>query len=249
MTEYGLIGYPLVHSFSKRFFTEKFESEGIDAQYLNFEMPTVEHLVETIKAHPRLRGLNVTIPHKQNVLALLDDISPEAQEIGAVNVIVVRRQADGRPWLKGYNADVVGFMDSIRPLILEHHRKALVLGTGGASKAIGYGLKMLGLDYRLVSRSPRDRQTFGYQDLTPEVMEEYSVVVNCTPQGTFPHEETFPDIPYHLLTSRHLLYDLVYNPEKTVFLQRGEAQGATIKNGLEMLHRQALASWDFWNGE
>lgn len=246
MTEYGLIGFPLIHSFSKRFFTEKFEKEQTDAQYLNFEMETVDGLLDAIKSHPQLKGLNVTIPHKQNVIPLLDHISTEAKEIGAVNVIAISRNADGTPVLKGYNADVIGFERSIKPLLQPHHTKALVLGTGGASKAVCYGLKRLGLQTTLVSRTPKDGQ-LSYDQLTPEVMAQYTVVVNCSPVGTFPKSDTCPDIPYHLLTPRHLLYDLVYNPDKTLFLQKGEAQGAIIKNGLEMLHLQALASYEFWN--
>ncbi len=246
MTEYGLIGFPLIHSFSKKFFTEKFEKEQTDAQYLNFEMETVDGLLDAIKSHPQLKGLNVTIPHKQNVIPLLDHISTEAKEIGAVNVIAISRNADGTPVLKGYNADVIGFERSIKPLLQPHHTKALVLGTGGASKAVCYGLKRLGLQTTLVSRTPKDGQ-LSYDQLTPEVMAQYTVVVNCSPVGTFPKNDTCPDIPYHLLTPRHLLYDLVYNPDKTLFLQKGEAQGAIIKNGLEMLHLQALASYEFWN--
>lgn len=246
MTEYGLIGFPLIHSFSKKFFTEKFEKEQTDAQYLNFEMETVDGLLDAIKSHPQLKGLNVTIPHKQNVIPLLDHISTEAKEIGAVNVIAISRNADGTPVLKGYNADVIGFERSIKPLLQPHHTKALVLGTGGASKAVCYGLKRLGLQTTLVSRTPKDGQ-LSYNQLTPEVMAQYTVVVNCSPVGTFPKSDACPAIPYHLLTPRHLLYDLVYNPDKTLFLQKGEAQGAIIKNGLEMLHLQALASYEFWN--
>lgn len=246
MTEYGLIGFPLIHSFSKKFFTEKFEKESTNAQYLNFEIETVDGLMDIIKNHPQLKGLNVTIPHKQNVIPLLDSISTEAQEIGAVNVIAISRDDDGKPVLKGYNADVIGFERSIKPLLQPHHAKALVLGTGGASKAICYGLKRLGLQTTLVSRTPKDGQ-LSYDQLTPEVMAQYTVVVNCSPVGTFPKSDACPAIPYHLLTPRHLLYDLVYNPDKTLFLQKGEAQGAIIKNGLEMLHLQALASYEFWN--
>ena len=246
MTEYGLIGFPLVHSFSKQFFTEKFAKEHIDAQYLNFEIETVDNLINIIKEHPQLKGLNVTIPHKQHVMPLLNELSTEAQEIGAVNVIAIHRNDNGDITLKGYNADVIGFENSIRPLLKPHHTKALILGTGGASKAVDYGLRRLGLKTTFVSRTPREGM-LTYSQLDSEIMEQYTVVVNCTPLGTFPHQETFADIPYHLLGSQHLLYDLVYNPSKTMFLQKGEAQGATIKNGLEMLHLQALASWDFWN--
>lgn len=253
MTEYGLIGYPLGHSFSRQFFTEKFRNEGIDARYLNFEIPTVDGLKDIIREHPLLCGLNVTIPHKQAVMPLLDEISEEARQIGAVNVISIRRKAAGAGngcddviILKGYNADVIGFSDSIRPLLKPWHKKALVLGTGGASKAVVYGLKSLGVEPVNVSRTPKSGM-LGYSDLSEEVMREHTVIVNCTPLGTWPKTDVCPDIPYNLLTGRHLLYDLVYNPELTLFLKRGQEHGATIKNGLEMLHLQALASWRFWN--
>lgn len=253
MTEYGLIGYPLGHSFSRQFFTEKFRKEGIDARYLNFEIPTVDGLKDIIREHPLLCGLNVTIPHKQAVMPLLDEISEEARQIGAVNVISIRRKAAGAGnasddaiILKGYNADVIGFSDSIRPLLKPWHKKALVLGTGGASKAVVYGLKSLGVEPVNVSRTPKSGM-LGYSDLSEEVMREHTVIVNCTPLGTWPKTDACPDIPYNLLTDRHLLYDLVYNPELTLFLKRGQEHGATTKNGLEMLHLQALASWRFWN--
>lgn len=246
MTEYGLIGFPLVHSFSRQFFSEKFRAEGIDAQYLNFEIEDAASLMDIIRSHPQLRGLNVTIPHKQNVMPLLDKLSPEAREIGAVNVIAISRDTDGTTRLTGHNADVIGFSDSISPLLKPHHTHALILGTGGASKAIDYGLRRLGLQTTFVSRTPK-AGALTYEQLSADMMALYTVVVNCTPLGTFPKTETCPHIPYGLLTGRHLAYDLVYNPDKTLFLRKAEAQGATIKNGLEMLHLQALASWKIWN--
>ena len=247
MTQYGLIGFPLIHSFSKQFFTQKFENEHIDAQYINFEIEDARQLIDIIKSHPMLRGLNVTIPHKQNVIPLLDDISREAHEIGAVNVIAIKRDdADGTFRLTGHNADVIGFERSISPLLKPHHTKALVLGTGGASKAVVYGLNRLGIKTTLVSRTPKPSM-LTYDQLTAETMSQHTVIVNCTPLGTFPNTTTCPAIPYNLLDNRHLLYDLVYNPAKTLFLEKGETQGATIKNGLEMLHLQALASWQIWN--
>ena len=241
MTEYALIGYPLVHSFSQQYFTEKFAKENIDACYLNMEMESVGHLAETIKAHPQLKGLNVTIPHKQSVMPLLHSISDEARKIGAVNCI---RIEDNK--LFGYNTDVIGFERSIRPLLQPWHKRALVLGTGGASKAVVYGLRRLGVEPTLVSRTPADGQ-LSYSDLTEEVMNDHTVIVNCTPLGTFPKVEGCPSIPYIYIGERHLLYDLVYNPAKTLFLQKGEAQGAAVKNGLEMLHLQAEAGWEIWN--
>lgn len=238
---YGIIGYPLGHSFSRGFFTEKFATEGIDAQYLNFEIPEATMLTDVLRRNPGLRGLNVTLPHKQAVIPLLDEMSDEAREIGAVNVIRVR---DGK--LKGFNSDIIGFTESIRPLLLPHHKHALVLGTGGASRAICVGLSRLGIAWTYVSRSAKEGM-MTYSDLTPEVMEQYTVIVNCSPVGMFPKTDAAPDIPYHLLTERHLLYDLVYNPDDTLFMQRGRRYGATVKNGLEMLHLQAIAGWRFWN--
>ena len=276
---FGLIGYPLGHSFSRGFFTEKFAREDIDAQYLNFEIPDASMLLDVIRDNPELRGLNVTLPHKQAVIPLLDELSDEAREIGAVNVIKIERLNDlqfndCRPQslnpqilkssihLKGFNSDIIGFMESIKPLLQPWHKKALVLGTGGASKAICVGLKRLGIEWRYVSRNggqgarskeqentscpnnplapcPLPLAPLNYSDLTPEVMAEYTVIVNCSPVGMFPKVDAAPAIPYELLTPRHLLFDCVYNPEDTLFLKRGREQGATGKNGLEMLHLQA----------
>lgn len=241
MDKYGIIGYPLGHSFSRAFFTEKFQREHIDAEYVNFEIPSADMLPGIVQTNPNLCGLNVTLPHKEAVIPMLDELSDEAKEIGAVNVIRVR---DGR--LKGFNSDIIGFMDSIRPLLKPWHRHALVLGTGGASRAIRVGLQRLGIQWTYVSRTPAPGR-LTYADLTAELMEHYQVIVNCSPVGMFPHVDACPDIPYQLLTDRHLLYDLVYNPQETLFLKRGAEHGAAVKNGLEMLHLQALASWRFWN--
>lgn len=241
MTKYGIIGYPLGHSFSKGFFTEKFARESIDAQYLNFEIPDVAMLPDVLRNNPELRGLNVTLPHKQAVIPLLDEMSKEAKEIGAVNVIRIR---DGR--LKGFNSDIIGFTNSIKPLLMPHHKKALILGTGGASKAICVGLNRLGVEWTYVSRSPREGM-ITYEDITAETLQAYTVIVNCSPVGMFPNVAQAPDIPYDCLSDKHLLFDLVYNPEETLFMKKGREQGATVKNGLEMLHLQAVASWDFWN--
>lgn len=255
MDTYGLIGYPLGHSFSRKFFSEKFEKEGIDAQYLNFEIPSIEEFLEVIKNNPTLKGLNVTIPYKQQVMQYLDDISEEAKAIGAVNVIHVNRQqtTDNRQ-LIGYNSDVIGFVESIKPLLKPHHQKALILGTGGASKAIHYGLtKKLGIETLFVSRQRatdnRQQTTITYSDITPEVLKEYEVIVNCSPVGMFPHVDECPALPYEAMNENHLLYDLVYNPLETLFMKKGAEQGATVKNGLEMLHLQAIASWEFWEGK
>ena len=241
MIKFGIIGYPLGHSFSRGFFTEKFAREGIDAQYLNFEIPDVTMLLDVLRENPELRGLNVTLPHKQAVIPLLNELSDEAREIGAVNVIRVR---DGK--LKGFNSDIIGFTESIKPLLKPHHKKALVLGTGGASKAICVGLRRMGIEWTYVSRTPREGM-LTYSNLTPEVMREYTVIVNCSPVGMFPKVDEAPAIPYELLTPEHLLFDCVYNPEDTLFLKRGREQGAKGKNGLEMLHLQAVASWKMWH--
>ena len=281
---YGLVGYPLGHSFSRAFFSKKFAEEGIDAEYLNFELPSADMLLQVIAEHPNLRGLNVTLPHKQAVIPFLDELSDEARAIGAVNVIRITRpdstafstdkpsstqrpviqnhtdrpvhnELTNRPILKGFNSDIIGFMDSIRPLLQPHHKRALVLGTGGASKAICHGLERLGLEWRYVSRHRSATvlgdsvavESFTYSDITPALLADYTVIVNCTPLGMYPKVDAAPTIPYAALSPRHLLYDLVYNPEVTQFMREGRRFGATVKSGLEMLHRQAVASWKFWN--
>ncbi len=247
MDKYGLIGYPLGHSFSKNFFNEKFEDEDIDAQYLNFELPNIESLPEVIDMNPELKGLNVTIPYKEKVISYLDYISPEARAIGAVNVIRVSHKGKNVV-LRGYNSDVIGFTKSIEPLLDRYHKKALILGTGGASKAINYGLRSLGLETVFVSRFKRPG-TIQYDEITPEVIKEYNVIVNCTPVGMYPKVDVCPQLPYEVMDSHTLLYDLIYNPDQTLFLQKGAERGATVKNGLEMLLLQAFASWEFWNGK
>ena len=244
--QYGLIGWPLGHSFSRDFFTKKFCNEGIDAEYLNFEIPEAPRLFQIIQEHPLLKGVNVTLPHKQAVIPLLDELSQEAAAIGAVNVIRITRSPNGEPYLKGFNSDVIGFTDSIRPLLKPHHQKALVLGTGGASKAICHGLEKLGVEWTYVSRnSAPNRLT--YSQLTPSIMQTYTVIVNCSPVGMFPKVDHCPAIPYEYLTPNHLLYDIVYNPTITLFMKHGAEHGSTVKNGIEMLERQAIASWEFWN--
>lgn len=247
MDKYGLIGYPLVHSFSKSFFNEKFQNEDIDAEYINFEIKTIDDLPEVLATNPELKGLNVTIPYKEKVLSFLDYVSVEARAIGAVNVIRVESKGYDT-FLRGYNSDVIGFTKSIEPLLESHHKKALILGTGGASKAVNYGLKSLGLETLLVSRFERPG-TIQYKDVTPEVVKEYNVIVNCTPCGLYPHTDECPDLPYEAMDSHNLLYDLLYNPDETLFMKKGKERGAMTKNGLEMLLLQAFASWDFWHGK
>ena len=239
MKHFGLIGRTLGHSFSQRYFTEKFRREGIDAQYRNYEMPDASGVRPLIQSVPNLVGLNVTIPYKRDVIPLLSSLSDEARAIGAVNVIRIRD-------MRGFNTDVVGFRESLRPLLQPHHTRALVLGTGGASLAVKHGLHQLGIETQSVSRT-RTRDTITYSDLDAEVMKSHTIIVNCTPLGTYPNIDECPDIPYHMLTSRHLLFDLVYNPAETLFLRRGREQGATVKNGYEMLVLQAEAAWRIWN--
>lgn len=247
MDKYGLIGYPLGHSFSISYFNQKFTDEGINAKYLNFEIPSIENLIEVLDLNPELKGLNVTIPYKEKVMEYLDFISPEARAIGAVNVIRVTHEGSNVK-LKGFNSDVIGFTQSIEPMLEKHHQKALILGTGGASKAINYGLKSLGLETVYVSRFRRPK-TICYEDITPEVVKEYNVIVNCTPVGMFPKTEECPNLPYEAMDENNILYDLIYNPDETLFMKRGAERGASVKNGLEMLLLQAFASWEFWNGK
>lgn len=247
MDKYGLIGNPLGHSFSKSFFNEKFENENIDAEYLNFEIPSIENLVEVIDSNPELKGLNVTIPYKEKVISYLDYVSPEARAIGAVNVIRVTHKGKDVV-LRGYNSDVIGFTKSIEPLLDKSHRKALILGTGGASKAVNYGLKSLGLETVLVSRFKRPN-TIQYEDIDADVIKDYNVIVNCTPVGMYPNVDNCPKLPYDAMDTHTILYDLIYNPDETLFMHKGAEKGATVKNGLEMLLLQAFASWEFWNGK
>ncbi|MBQ8467500.1 MAG: shikimate dehydrogenase [Prevotella sp.] len=247
MDKYGLIGYPLGHSFSISFHNQRFADEGINAKYLNFEIPSIDDLPAVLGSNPELKGLNVTIPYKEKVIPFLDYVSPEARAIGAVNVIRVVHEGK-KISLRGYNSDVIGFTQSIEPMLEPYHKKALILGTGGASKAIAFGLKSLGLDSVFVSRYERPN-TIQYERITPEVVKEYNVIVNCTPLGMFPKTEECPLLPYEALDERNILYDLIYNPDETLFMKKGAAQGAQVKNGLEMLLLQAFASWDFWNGK
>jgi len=248
MDRYGLIGYPLEHSFSKDYFNNKFAAEGIDAEYVNFEIASIKELKSIIRDHPDLKGLNVTIPYKEQVIPYLDKLSDNARLIGAVNVIRIKHKKK-KVKLTGYNSDIIGFKESIEPLLKPHHQRALVLGTGGSAKAIFLGLKQLGLEATYVSRQKSSEQLLTYSELSPEIMETHAVVVNCTPVGLWPNVDGCPAIPYHLLTPDHLLYDLLYNPDVTLFMKKGEEQGATVKNGLEMLLLQAFAGWNMWREE
>ncbi len=241
---YGLIGYPLGHSFSQDYFNRKFEAENIDARYINFEIPEIADLKLILDHNRNLNGLNVTIPYKQQVIAMLDEMDPEAAEIGAVNVIKFIRR-NGRLILKGYNSDIIGFRDSIAPMLTDHHSHALVLGTGGASRAVSYALRSLGIEVRLVSRTAT-QGVITYADLTPDIIDTHKIIVNTTPLGMYPHVDECPDIPYNLLTEHHLCYDLLYNPDVTLFMKKSADAGAEVKNGLEMLLLQAFAAWQIW---
>lgn len=259
MNQFGLLGFPLSHSFSVDYFTKKFEREGIkEAEYVDFPLSDIDIFPELIQTHPDLLGLNVTIPYKQAVMKFLNALDEEAAGIGAVNVIRVDRSNNGTPYLKGYNTDVIGFRESIRPLIkdlveriqankqINNGLKSLVLGTGGASKAICYALGQLNIDYLLVSRTAGGEGAISYGDLTPDLYDSHRIIVNTTPAGMSPDNAGCPLSDFSHIGSGHLLYDLIYNPLETVFLRKGREQGALVKNGIEMLHLQAEASWTIW---
>ena len=240
-TLYGLIGFPLGHSFSERYFAEKFQAEGLtEYAYRNFPIESIEQLPALLAEQPCLKGFNVTIPYKEQVFRYLDAIDPEAAKIGAVNCVSID---SGR--LTGYNTDVYGFRLSLLQLLGEARPSALILGTGGASKAVAYVLEELGIAYTFVSRSKRNG-VLTYADLSPEVMDTHRLIVNATPVGTYPRTEECPALHYQLLTPAHFLFDLVYNPPLTRFLAQGEQHGAHIKNGYDMLVGQAEKAWKIW---
>lgn len=241
---YGLIGYPLGHSFSANFFNEKFLREDIDESYSLFPLESIECLPSLLNDHKDLKGLNVTIPYKQKVIDYLDDISDEAKKIGAVNVIKITSE-NGKKYLKGFNSDAIGFKNSLVPLLRKDVNKALVLGSGGASKAVIFVLNELGIEVTEVSRKKRDNN-ITYDEITDEIMASHQLIVNTTPLGMWPNTQDAPSIPYQFVTSSHILYDLVYNPEITEFMRKGLSKGACVKNGLDMLHGQAIAAWEIW---
>ncbi|MFO7702497.1 MAG: shikimate dehydrogenase [Psychroflexus maritimus] len=241
MKKYGLIGKNIDYSFSKKYFTKKFKSENIEASYENFDIKNITEFLQIIKQEKKLVGLNVTTPYKVEILPYLDQIDKQAEIIGAVNTIKINNAK-----LIGYNTDAFGFVKSIFTRIENHHEKALVLGSGGASKAIVKGLKSMSIDAKIVSREPQ-KGAINYSDLSEELMNEYFLIINCTPVGTYPYESNCPDIPYKFLTQKHFLYDLVYNPPMTKFLALGNQQGAKIINGSKMLTYQAERAWQIWN--
>ncbi|MFN3802331.1 shikimate dehydrogenase family protein [Belliella pelovolcani] len=246
MRKFGLIGFPLTHSFSKKYFTEKFEKEGMsECQFDLYEIEDISLFPKILQENPELEGLSVTIPYKEKVIEYLDGLDPACEAIGAVNCIKVR---DGK--LIGYNTDYIGFKDSLDNWLGEAKPKALVLGTGGASKAVIQSLKDLNLDYLIVSRSANSHSKWvTYEDLKTDrkILQQYHLIINTTPLGTYPNTEVMADINSSLISSEHKVYDLVYNPEKTFLMRSLEARGAVVKNGLEMLHLQAEAAWKIWN--
>ena len=244
MKKLGLLGKNISYSFSRNYFAEKFKNDEISNEfcYDNFDIQSINEFLEVLKNNPDLIGMNVTIPYKQEIIPFLDNLSDNAKEIGAVNTIKISSNEK----LIGHNTDYFGFTESLKPLLKPHHKKALILGTGGAAKAIAYGLKQLGIEFQYVSRKKTD-ETISYSELNQEVFDEYQIIINCSPIGTFPNIEDCPDIPYQYLTSNHIAYDLIYNPEKTTFLAKAEAQKSTIKNGYEMLVLQAEKAWEIWN--
>lgn len=242
---FGLVGKKISYSFSKGYFTDKFLNQGLtNHEYLNFDLESIQDFSKVIqKFHSTLKGVNVTIPYKQEIFKFLDDIDDTAKEVGAVNTVKYTDQGK----LIGYNSDVVGFEQSIVPLLKPHHTKALILGTGGASKAVSYVFKTLGIDSVKVSRNAFEKREILYDDLTKPLLSEYTIIINCSPVGTFPNVNQKPAIPYQFITHDHLLYDLIYNPKETSFLSEGMKKGARTKNGYEMLVLQAEESWRIWN--
>ena len=261
MKKFGLIGYPLGHSFSEKYFTEKFEKEKLNnCVYQLFPIQNLSDLPQLLANEKDLQGLNVTIPHKIGVMYYLDEIDKAAQEIDAVNCIKVTHHHSvssifsgelctlnaHKPKLIGYNTDAYGFEQSLKPLLESQHKKALILGNGGAARAVKYVLDKLKIEYKFVSRRPLQGM-LNYSDLDQNLLKDYKIIINTTPLGTFPNVDECPDIPYEFITNKHLLYDLIYNPEETTFLRKGKEKGAKIKNGYEMLQLQAEKSWEIWN--
>lgn len=248
MKTFGLIGHRLGYSFSRNFFTEKFVTENLsEHEYVNFELDSIEEFPGIFEQGKEICGLNCTIPYKQQIMQFLDEIDEEAAQIGAVNTVKIT-YPEGQRHLKGFNTDCYGFENSLRPMLEKKHKKALILGTGGASKAIKYILEKLNIEY--LSASIEDQlfeKEIRYAEITEELLKEYLIIIHATPIGTFPNVDNCPDIPYQSLTPNHILFDLVYNPEETLFLKKGKVQGAKTKNGLEMLHLQAIRAWEIWN--
>lgn len=242
---FALVGKNISYSFSRGYFTEKFLKLGLRKhEYVNFDIQKIEEFTKKIKEHKNdIKGMNVTIPYKLEIFDFLDKIDKKARKIGAVNTVRITKKGK----FIGYNTDVYGFKKSLTPLLKKHHEKALILGTGGASKAVAYVLDKLNIEYKFVSRTPKGKDTITYADVSEKVMMSHLLLINCTPLGTHPNIENCPSIPYEFVSEKHMLYDLIYNPSETTFLQKGKEKGATIKNGLEMLEQQAEKAWKIWN--
>jgi len=246
MIKLGLIGYPLGHSFSKNYYLTKFKKDNItNVDYDLYPIKEIDSFQELYLKDTSFKGFNVTIPHKVAVMDLVQELSDEAKSIGAVNCITIQWKGSSTPVLKGYNTDAYGFETSLRPLLKKEHKKALILGNGGAAKAVIYSLQKLGISYLIVSRT-KENGDITYEDLTESIILEHQIIINCSPLGTFPNIDQCPPILYDALTTDHLLYDLIYNPEETLFLTKGKEKGAIIKNGYEMLLLQAEKNWEIW---
>ena len=243
MAKFGLVGKNIDYSFSRSYFADKFNKEGLNHSYVNFDIQSIEEFPEIFTNNQNLKGLNVTIPYKEEVIPFLNKLNKTAKKIGAINTIKVTKKGK----LVGYNTDYYGFKKSIEPFLESHHKSALILGTGGASKAIAFALKKLGITYNYVSRKISDKAKFSYQSLSEDNIKSHTIIINCTPLGTHPNTNICPDIPYEALTNKHLLFDLIYNPEETKFLSIGKLKGATICNRYRMLELQAEKSWNIWN--
>jgi len=248
MKTFGLIGHRLGYSFSKNFFTEKFAKENLqEHEYVNFELDSIDEFPGIFEGDKTICGLNCTIPYKQQIMQFLDEIDPEAAQIGAVNTVKITSK-DGKRYLKGFNTDIYGFENSLLPMLEAKHRKALILGTGGASKAIKHILNKLKIEF--VSASIEEQlfeKEIRYNQIDEQLLKEYLIIIQATPLGTFPNVDACADIPYQYISADHVCFDLVYNPEETLFLKKAKAQGSKTKNGLEMLHLQAIRAWEIWN--
>lgn len=245
MKQYGLIGKSLQHSFSKKYFENKFKKESItDCYYDLFELDSIDEVKHILNSTKNIIGLNVTIPYKESIIPFLDEIDGVAKKIGAINTITLDTVTKKT---KGYNTDYNGFKNSLKPFLENTHERALILGTGGASKAISYVLNELNIDFLFVSRNPEGNNEISYDDVNEYVLKHHQIIINTTPLGTFPAINNHPNIPYKHLTNKHLLYDLVYNPEETVFLKKGKEKGSLTINGLQMLKLQAEKAWEIWN--
>lgn len=248
MRQFGLIGKPLSHSFSKKYFSDKFLKEGIrEVDYELFPLNHISQLPELLNDQKNIEGLNVTTPYKELVIDLIDEIDPMAEELGAVNTLTIKTTATQGHSLKGYNTDLIGFQKSIKPFLAIQHSRALIFGTGGSSKAVAYVLKQLNIPYFKVSRLPSHADEISYADLSEKVIQEYRLLINCTPLGMFPNIQNSPNIPFQGIAGNHLVYDLIYNPEETLLLKEARKRGAITLNGLSMLKLQAEASWEIWN--